>query len=114
MTLGEAVREWRRRRDIRKWSKRGFPATVDRKYWSEREYKRDASRLAASGYAQVTENPANALDAAGVVVTREENVYLGGRVGPFTGPGPSGPLFLVTYQRQARSNRPTTQRERPL
>ena len=59
-------------------------------------------------------DPANAKDAAGVVFTRDDNIYLGGRVGPFTGPGPSGPLFLVTYQRQARSNRPTTQRERPL
>ena len=74
MTLGEAVREWRRRRDIQKWSKRGFPATVDRKYWSEREYKRDASRLAASGYAQVTENPANALDAAGVSHGRRTSI----------------------------------------
>jgi hypothetical protein len=101
MTLGEAFIGWRRRRDLQKWSKRGFPATVYRKYWSEREYKRDGARLAASGYAEVTENPANAQDAAGVVVRRDDNVYLGGRVGPFTGPGPSGPLFRVTYQRQA-------------
>jgi hypothetical protein len=101
MTLGEAVRGWRRRRDLRKWSKRGFPNTVDRKYWSEREYKRDAARLAAAGYAELNENPANPQDAAGVVVTRDDNVYLGGRLGPFTGPGPSGPLFRVTYQRQA-------------
>jgi hypothetical protein len=102
MTLGEAFRGWRRRRDLRIWSKRGFPAIVERKYWSEGEYRRDAARLAASGYAEVTESPANVQDAVAMVVTRDENVYLGGRIGPFTGPGPSGPLFRVTYQHQAR------------
>jgi|HubBroStandDraft_4_1064222.scaffolds.fasta_scaffold1287034_1 hypothetical protein len=102
MTLGEAFRGWRRRRDLRIWSKRGFPAIVERKYWSEGEYRRDAARLAASGYVEVTESPANVQDAVAMVVTRDENVYLGGRIGPFTGPGPSGPLFRVTYQHQAR------------
>ena len=101
MTLGEAFRGWRRRRDLRRWSKRGFPATVDRKYWSEREYQRDATRLAESGYVEATEDAANARDAAGVAITRDENVYLGGRLGPLTGLGPNGPLFRVTYQRQA-------------
>lgn len=106
MTLGEAFRGWRRRRELRHWSERGFPAAVERKYWSEGEYQRDAAHLAASGYAEVTEDPANIQDVAAVVVTRDKNVYLGGRVGPFTGPGPSGPLFRVTYQRQTRLSGP--------
>ena len=100
MTLGEAFRGWRRRRDLRKWSKRGFPATVERKYWSEREYRRDAARLAARGYDEVTENPANAEDVAAVVATRDDNVYLGGRLGPFDASAPSGPLLRVTYSRR--------------
>ncbi len=106
MTLAEAFRGWRRRRDLRTWSKRGFPATVERKYWSEREYKRDAARLAASGYDEVTESAADAQDAAGVAAARDDNVYLGGggRLGPFAAGAPSGPLLRVTYQRRVRSN----------
>ena len=50
---------------------------------------------------EATEDAANARDAAGVAITRDENVYLGGRLGPLTGLGPNGPLFRVTYQRQA-------------
>lgn len=102
MTLAEAFRGWRRRRDLRIWSRRGFPATVERKYWSEREYRRDAAGLATSGYDEVTESAANTQDAAGVAATRDDNVYLGrgGRLGPFAAGVPSGPLLRVAYRRR--------------
>lgn len=100
MTVGEAFRRWRRRRDLTKWSKRGFPATLDRKYWSEREYRQDAARLATCGYSEVTEEAAKAPDMAGIVAARDDNVYLTGRLGPLAAQAPSGPLLQVTYQRR--------------
>jgi hypothetical protein len=62
--------------------------------------RRDAARLAARGYDEVTENAANAEDVAAVVARRDDNVYLGGQVGPFDASAPSGPLLRVTYSRR--------------
>jgi hypothetical protein len=47
-SLAGALRDWRYKRDLGKSAKRNaYPDTVQRKYWTQSEYERDAVRLIA-------------------------------------------------------------------
>ena len=50
------VRSWLWARDARKMQRsRDFPATLERAYWSRRQYDRDSQRLRALGYRVTSE-----------------------------------------------------------
>ena len=49
--LASPLRDWFNRRDVAKLARRAAPPeTMERAYWSLREYQRDAERLRALGY----------------------------------------------------------------
>jgi hypothetical protein len=56
LDLAGPLRNWLWERDVRRMSARGaFPPTIERSYWSAREYQRDQARLERIGYAVVSQ-----------------------------------------------------------
>jgi hypothetical protein len=97
VTLGRALRDWRYRRDLRRWAGRNaYPKTITRKYWTPAEYEEDAARLKAHGYTVATEDVA----APNIDVTPEPNIYSKDPQGsmPMT-----IAMFHVTYERRDRT-----------
>jgi hypothetical protein len=82
------LRDWLWERDARRMRAQGrFPSTLERSYWTEREYRRDAERLRRMGYVASSEQASDPF----VVLP-----YASGRRPP---PRRRVPVFHVVYRR---------------